>query len=736
MTGESVVFADAKAHARRSPLSTAERSDAAGEASRPTCDYIRYPTQAALSAAIRTPTRVKRSNGGCPSALLRALENRHRWLLFAQHCYTCAQQEGECELGKLCTYGKRTLQHVMQCGREQCCYPRCGLLKPLLEHSRRCQSPTCAICVPVWNYIQRDLHHHQHHRHHHHQQQQQQPPRQQPDADALPPPARVQPRPSAAAIAATLAPAGNNTLAIESPPAGSQSTPSTTAAAATALTTHIAAAWGPVGLPPTVEQQMGAITAGGSLEASDAPAGNGGGKFQFGDGGGCSNGGGDGSGGNGGVGTAQDVTDNGSGGVQLLAALHDAAADDGTAAGQVEAASDLDPRQAKPQTCPSPHTHTAQVKQECIHDSTVAAAAHIASLPLFNASPHAPLGLHHAAPPGSLPAVPPPYHSLPSYGSSFPAATSGHLAGSKAAMPTLPHPPWAVPMPALGTIMPRLLPHAYPPGTAAVPYLLPHFPHPDPPRPHHILSSPHSQPVPLIPAMVRWVPWQPGPSAALAGQASAPSTSSAPATAPTQTSNEAGSGANATVPAVPVGNPRPPQLWPTTQQHPRPGGPMVVHGTPVGVASGGSAVRPVGGQFGLAAAGAGNRSGGGGGTAGTAGVTVHGSAAPTALPCWPGHIPHNHSLTAATSKPPPSLPSPPAAQQLLSGPTAPADGSARQQGSGAAAAVSVSGGDRNPAGAPSYPPLQQALLNPPPLFSGQAAGSGINGSGSVAANGT
>ncbi len=75
--------------------------------------------------------------------ILRRLENRHRWLLFAQHCYTCSQPEGICELGKLCSYGKKTLRHVAACKRDDCPYPRCPLLKPLLQHSRRCQVRLC-----------------------------------------------------------------------------------------------------------------------------------------------------------------------------------------------------------------------------------------------------------------------------------------------------------------------------------------------------------------------------------------------------------------------------------------------------------------------------------------------------------------------------------------------------------------------------------------------------------------
>lgn len=81
--------------------------------------------------------------------ILRALENRHRWLLFAQHCYTCQLPDGACELGKLCTYGKKTLKHVSHCEaeRDECPYPRCRLLKPLLSHSRSCQVRCAGLTV-------------------------------------------------------------------------------------------------------------------------------------------------------------------------------------------------------------------------------------------------------------------------------------------------------------------------------------------------------------------------------------------------------------------------------------------------------------------------------------------------------------------------------------------------------------------------------------------------------------
>ncbi|KAG2497605.1 hypothetical protein HYH03_004349 [Edaphochlamys debaryana] len=115
-------------------------------------DFRGTSADAAKAAALNAPARVRR--GG--NDILRALENRHRWLLFAQHCYTCASPEEQCELGKLCTYGKKTLRHVGACTKAPCTYPRCALLKPLLQHSRRCQSSTCAICVPVWNYIQKE----------------------------------------------------------------------------------------------------------------------------------------------------------------------------------------------------------------------------------------------------------------------------------------------------------------------------------------------------------------------------------------------------------------------------------------------------------------------------------------------------------------------------------------------------------------------------------------------------
>eukprot|EP00198_Chlamydomonas_reinhardtii_P010080 XP_001699417.1 predicted protein [Chlamydomonas reinhardtii] len=112
-------------------------------------------TSEAKAAALGAPAR-KRTTG---RDILRALENRHRWLLFAQHCYTCQLPDGACELGKLCTYGKKTLKHVSHCEaeRDECPYPRCRLLKPLLSHSRSCQAANCAICVPVWNYIQKDM---------------------------------------------------------------------------------------------------------------------------------------------------------------------------------------------------------------------------------------------------------------------------------------------------------------------------------------------------------------------------------------------------------------------------------------------------------------------------------------------------------------------------------------------------------------------------------------------------
>jgi len=90
-------------------------------------------TSEAKAAALGAPAR-KRTTG---RDILRALENRHRWLLFAQHCYTCQLPDGACELGKLCTYGKKTLKHVSHCEaeRDECPYPRCRLLKPLLSHS-------------------------------------------------------------------------------------------------------------------------------------------------------------------------------------------------------------------------------------------------------------------------------------------------------------------------------------------------------------------------------------------------------------------------------------------------------------------------------------------------------------------------------------------------------------------------------------------------------------------------
>ncbi|GIM15996.1 hypothetical protein Vretimale_18649, partial [Volvox reticuliferus] len=137
---------------------------------------IVQPAAEAREASMRVPARVKRATD-----VRRALENRHRWLLFAQHCYTCSRTEEDCELGKLCTYGKKTLKHVAQCKRGDCPYPRCALLKPLLQHSRKCQSSTCAICVPVWNYIQRDAQQQQEEQQQQQQQQQQQRERQQRD---------------------------------------------------------------------------------------------------------------------------------------------------------------------------------------------------------------------------------------------------------------------------------------------------------------------------------------------------------------------------------------------------------------------------------------------------------------------------------------------------------------------------------------------------------------------------
>ncbi|KXZ53490.1 hypothetical protein GPECTOR_7g940 [Gonium pectorale] len=116
-----------------------------------------------------------------------------------QHCYTCPRREEECELGKLCTYGKKTLKHVAQCKKDDCSYPRCMLLKPLLQHSRRCQSPTCAICVPVWNYIQKET---------------QQPPQQQP---------AQQPQPQRAANQAGTGTSGNHAGGDASAPAATGS---------------------------------------------------------------------------------------------------------------------------------------------------------------------------------------------------------------------------------------------------------------------------------------------------------------------------------------------------------------------------------------------------------------------------------------------------------------------------------------------------------------------------------
>ncbi|GIL47802.1 hypothetical protein Vafri_3908, partial [Volvox africanus] len=158
---------------------------------------IIQPAAEARKASMRVPARVK-----CATDVRRALENRHRWLLFAQHCYTCSRTEEDCDLGKLCTYGKKTLKHVAQCKRDDCSYPRCTLLKPLLQHSRKCQSSSCAICVPVWNYIQKELQQQEEQQRERHQKdaqrthQQRKPPRR-----PSPPPPQQPPPGSSAAVA-------------------------------------------------------------------------------------------------------------------------------------------------------------------------------------------------------------------------------------------------------------------------------------------------------------------------------------------------------------------------------------------------------------------------------------------------------------------------------------------------------------------------------------------------------
>ncbi|GIL89340.1 hypothetical protein Vretifemale_17165 [Volvox reticuliferus] len=80
------------------------------------------------------------------------LETCHRWLLFHYHCKGCSYNEGACEYGKVCSYGKSTFTHVRVCHRSDCSFPRCELIKSILRHHQDCKDDDCRMCSPVCKY--------------------------------------------------------------------------------------------------------------------------------------------------------------------------------------------------------------------------------------------------------------------------------------------------------------------------------------------------------------------------------------------------------------------------------------------------------------------------------------------------------------------------------------------------------------------------------------------------------
>ena len=77
---------------------------------------------------------------------------KQRWLLCLRHCAKCDDEAG-CRLGQKCLVAKNFWKHVLFCNNDFCEAPKCTMIKSLLKHHRGCEDASCAVCVPVKNYV-------------------------------------------------------------------------------------------------------------------------------------------------------------------------------------------------------------------------------------------------------------------------------------------------------------------------------------------------------------------------------------------------------------------------------------------------------------------------------------------------------------------------------------------------------------------------------------------------------
>ncbi|EPS63123.1 hypothetical protein M569_11662, partial [Genlisea aurea] len=80
--------------------------------------------------------------------------NQQRWLLFLRHARHCSAPEGKCQEPN-CTIAQKLLKHMKHCNEFQCTHRYCYSTRNLIDHYRRCHSLTCAVCIPVKNFLQR-----------------------------------------------------------------------------------------------------------------------------------------------------------------------------------------------------------------------------------------------------------------------------------------------------------------------------------------------------------------------------------------------------------------------------------------------------------------------------------------------------------------------------------------------------------------------------------------------------
>jgi E1A/CREB-binding protein len=110
------------------------------------------------TAACRSSTEPPNLSGdtcrsGIPS-IDRMYRNQQRWLLFLQHARRCTFLKGKCPSPQ-CVIVQELLLHIGNCNLASCMYPRCHHTKGLIDHHKKCRTPSCPVCVPVRKFILR-----------------------------------------------------------------------------------------------------------------------------------------------------------------------------------------------------------------------------------------------------------------------------------------------------------------------------------------------------------------------------------------------------------------------------------------------------------------------------------------------------------------------------------------------------------------------------------------------------